>query len=216
VNVARANPLRRLPWALFLLALAAWIGLAWRRPRPAPRDRTRRASAQGVVQPAIVWQPADGRAEGWIGRVIDAHDESPIAGARIEVVTAAGAVSASSDADGLFRLEPATNVVDGVLSVSAPWHSRLERPLPPPGRLSVALATRRRALLGRLVELAAGARRGTEVGEPTPDEVARQAADAARADTAAWARAVEGAAYGPDPVDAEREAAVSALEPRDR
>jgi hypothetical protein len=225
-SVPRASPLRRLPWAIVLLALVAWIGLAWRRPRPSARGAARRnATTPRAPLAAVVWQPAEDKVAGWSGRVIDAHDQAPIAGARVEFHFGEGVVSVSTDGEGHFRLDAANAVANavagGTLGVSAPWHSRLERILPPPGRLGIALVTRRRALLARLIDLGATLRIGSAAGatresvEPTPDELARHAADNARADLVVWARAVEGAAYGPEPVDAEREAAVSALEPRE-
>jgi len=215
VSVARASPLRRLPWALVLVALAAWLGFSWWRPRRAVRVAPRRETpAHRAPVPAVVWQPAEDKASGWSGRVIDAHDESPLAGARIDFTFAGGTSSATTGPGGQFHLDSPAGEREGTLSVSAPWHARLERALPPPGKLGIALVTRRRALLARLVELAAGLRPRREGGEPTPDEVARQAAGDVRGEVAVWARAVEGAVYGPEPVDAEREAAVSALEPR--
>ena len=237
VSVVRASPLRRLPWAIVLLALVAWIGLAWRRPRPSVRAAPRRsATTQPAPVAAVVWQPAEDKTAGWSGRVIDAHDQAPIAGARIDFQFGEAIESVSSDSEGHFRLDAANAGARGTLVVSAPWHSRLERVLPPPGRLGIALVTRRRALLARLIELAAGLPVGSAVRmagaakaasavkaagaasesvEPTPDELARHAADNARADLVVWARAVEGAVYGPEPVDAEREAVVTALEPRE-
>jgi hypothetical protein len=233
VSVARESPLRRLPWAIMLLALVAWIGLAWRRPRPSARAAPRRnATTQRAPAAAVVWQPAEDKTAGWSGRVIDAHDQAPIAGARVDFQFGQEVVSVSTDAEGHFRLDAGHSAGSSTLVVSAPWHSRLERVLPPPGRLGIALVTRRRALLARLIHLATGLRVARaasaasagvagmasvtrESVEPTPDELARHAADNARGDLAVWARAVEGAVYGPDPVDAEREAQVSALEPRE-
>jgi hypothetical protein len=153
---------------------------------------------------------------GWAGQVLDAHDESPIVGARVDVVGPAGTFGSACDGGGSFRIEPFVGSSVATLRVSAPWHATLVRSLPPPGRLTIALSTRRRALLARLVEVG-GRLRGREakVADPTPAELARHAAEASRGDLAVWARAVEGAAYGPESIDAEREAAVSALEPRD-
>jgi hypothetical protein len=145
--------------------------------------------------------------------VLDAHDQTPIGGARIQLVFEGSAVTTNTESDGSFRLSPPLPSVAGRLDVSAPWHARLERTLPPPGRLNVLLVTRRRALLTRLIEYGAAFRARVAGAEPTPAELVRQAADLARGDVAVWARAVESAAYGPEPVDAEREAAVQALEP---
>ena len=213
VDVPAANPLRRLPWALALAALTLWIGLSWRRPRRAARVAPRPSSSP-VAKPAVTWkEPAPGM-DGWSGRIVDAHDQAAIAGAQVQFLVAGEWLEVLSNDDGMFRLGARPTSGGELLRVAARWHATLERPLPPQGELVVALLTRRRALLARLVELTAGFRARVEGGEPTPDEVARQAADRARADVAVWARAVEGAVYGPDPVDADREAAVAALEPR--
>jgi hypothetical protein len=160
---------------------------------------------------------------GWAGSILDAHDDAPIEGARVEVVWGRSFVGAKSlvrlaDARGAFHIDPipdwGPSAAEATLTVSAPHHASLVRVLPPPGRLTIALSTRRRALLARLVEVGARFRGGVKP-DPTPDELARHAAEVSRGDVAAWARAVEGAAYGPDSIDQEREAAVSALEPRD-
>jgi hypothetical protein len=216
VSVVAPNPLRRMPWAIVLVALGIWIGLSWRRPRGAEGARTTPPSNEQPARPVLSWFPAPDNARGWTGQIVDAHDESAISGARIEIVTRFGSASATSDAQGLFTIDTQPDQLDGTISISATWHARFERQLPPPGRLRVALVTRRRALLARLVELAGRARgRGAAAIEPTPHELARHAAETARTDIAAWATAVEGAAYGPEPLDAERESAVRALEPRD-
>jgi hypothetical protein len=100
------------------------------------------------------------------------------------------------------------------LEVRAPFHVDLIRALPPPGRLSIALVQRRRALLDRLV---AWARRAgapwTTPGEPTPGDVARVARRVGSGSVAGWAERLEVAAYGPEPVDEAAEQAVRAHEP---
>ncbi len=211
VRVPPLNPLRRAPWVIALAALGAWVFLLWRRPRSATRSSERRAAAVRSGTPTVVWQPPRAGSVGYSGRIVDAHDGHPIAGAEIRIHGPGHEVSATSDARGEFRMDGAGP--GGSLHVSAPWHASLSHDAPPPGVLSVALVTRRRALVNRMLELS-GLRSGET--EPTPGEVARHAAGAERGDVAVWARAVEGAAYGPDPVDADREAAVRALEPRDR
>src|SRR5690606_10572300 len=99
-------------------------------------------------------------ARGWRGRVIDAHDGAPIAGAEIVVhrptFEGDGVVArAVASADGTFVVEPgATEVTDATLRVDGPLHAVLEQPLPAAGELRIALVTRRRALLERLVRWA--------------------------------------------------------------
>jgi hypothetical protein len=216
VQVAAPNPLRRLPWALVLIGLGIWIGLSWRRPKSAERPAAKRSSADKPLKPALAWFPAVGNPRGWSGQIVDAHDDAVIAGARIEIVTRFGNASAISDDKGEFSIDTEPDLLDGKITISAAWHATFSRALPPPGRLGIALVTRRRALLSRLVEFANRTRgRAAASGDPTPHELARRAAEESRSDIATWARAVEGAAYGPEPVDAERESAVHALEPRD-
>lgn len=221
VQVVAPNPLRRAPWALGLLAIGIWIGLSWRRPRSAERPTVERAPAAQPPKPSLAWFPAPESARGWSGRVVDAHDGSPLAGAQIEIVTRFGSATARTDEQGAFSIDTEPDLLEGKISISSRFHASFTRALPPPGRLGVALVTRRRALLAELVEFATRARvgRGAEPAaaaeEPTPGEVARQAAESSRGDVATWAKAVEGAAFGPDPVDAERESAVRALEPAD-
>ena len=78
-------------------------------------------------------------------------------------------------------------------------HSTHEQPLPPPSVLGVALVTRRRALLERLVRWAR--QKGAPFDgapEPTPGHVRRVASRASAVEVEAWASRVEQAAYGPE------------------
>ncbi len=215
VMVLRGAPWKWLPWGAGLLAVAAWVLLAWRRPE---RNELRAAPppAMKPIRPEIEWLSAsDGKLSGWAGRVLDAHDGHGIAGARVRIAWPHGGVLESdADSAGAFRIEYDGAVAQGgVISVESPWHARLERPLPPPGSLTVSLVTRRRALLARFVEWTEQRRPKLGPGEPTPAELAR-AAGAHHPDIAAWAAAVESAAFGPNPVDAEREAEVDAQKPQ--
>jgi hypothetical protein len=84
-----------------------------------------------------------------------------------------------------------------------------------PGELRIALVTRRRTLLDRLVRWARA--RGTPWDgprEPTPGHVRRVAARAEADDVAGWAGSVEHAAFGPDPVDTAMERDVRDREPQ--
>jgi hypothetical protein len=215
LTVPPASPWRWLPWALGLLVIAGWVLAAWR--RPARQELPNHAEhLPQAIEPALAWAPEASQASGWTGHVVDAHDGAAIAGARILVLWPHGAtLAATSSAEGDFSLNFQGAVPEaGVIRVEAMWHAALERPLPPPGRLSVSLVTRRRALLARLVEWAE--RRGLpgmNQKEPTPAELLQASARSARPDIADWASQVEAAAFGPKPVDSDREAEVRALEP---
>jgi len=116
-----------------------------------------------------------------------------------------------TDADGRFRLAGATTP-NALLVIEAVLHSRLERPLPPPGKLAIALVLRRRSVLNRLIE-AARRSGGGWIGEaePTPGRIAKVGLDAGRRDPAAWALAVESAAFGDGAVDAATEQRIDAM-----
>jgi hypothetical protein len=211
-----ASP-RRWPW-LALLAPIGYICLrSLQRPAepkaralPAPRPRPPAIAAELVVP-----------VSGWVGSVVDAHDGQPIAGALVQASLPsfrgeASAHATFSDARGWFEL-PALQepLPEGSrLRVWAPLHSEVDRPLPPHGRVSIALTTRRRAVLRRLVRWARGLGapwfRG---GDPTPGEIAGIAARRGDATTARWAEGIQAAAYGQAPVDEAVESALRAAEP---
>jgi hypothetical protein len=161
--------------------------------------------------------PAD--LKGWRGTVTDAHDGAPVAGARLTVVAPAfqgdGVIAhAESDERGAFTLDAAYRS-DARLLVTSPTYSAHEQALPPPAVLGVALVTRRRALLDRLVRWAR--QKGAPFDgapEPTPGHVRRVAARASAEDVEAWAGRVEQAAYGSAAVDEATEREVRAIEPR--
>lgn len=161
---------------------------------------------------------------GWTGRVVDAHDGGAVANARVWIERGTfphpdrpdeGRVvlaSVSTDAKGEFVL-PAAEVVGGeTISAEAALHARLSQPLPRPGRISIALAERRRALLSRLVGWAK--RKGSPFDarpEPTPGHVRRAAGEDAA--TARWADAVERAVFAGGDVDARLERQIDELAP---
>lgn len=215
LHVPPASPWRWLPWGLGLLGVAAWVLAAWRRPARQELPNLVPPSPQ-AVEPTLAWEPEASAAPGWTGHVLDAHDGLPIEGARVQVLWPHGATLAASTSEGGdFSLDfPGAAPEGGVIRVEARWHAALERPLPPPGRLSVSLVTRRRALLARLVEWAEQrGLPGLGPKEPTPGELLQASVRSARADVAGWASQVDEAAFGPTPVDSERESEVRALEP---
>lgn len=218
VHVRPPSAWRRAPLLALALLLGAWIARGWRRA-PRSAEAARRSLPPPARLPDLVAEP-DGGARGWRGTVLDAHERRPIAGASVRVVSRdflaeralAEVVSAE---DGSFALDVAMDPTHAIV-VDAPLHGRVEKPLPRPGRLTIALVSRRRALLDRLL---ASVRRSGLVPsappEPTPGLVARAAETRARPVLARWALAVEDAAYGEAPFDVEAEARVAALEPRD-
>jgi hypothetical protein len=229
-------------WREFGFAGAGLLVVAWlvasrlsltsavRAPRFRPSEDARQVPAVAVVGPASL--PGECR-----GRVLDVHDGSPVARARVaherpgfersEVVS-----ETLGGDDGTFTLEARDVRAGDVLVAEGPHHGSLRMPMPSGGELRVTLIARRRALLERLVTWAR--RRGVPFDvapEPTPEHVRRMAlADpspagfpgAARAGAdanvdnvriRAWAGAVEQAAYGGEAIDARREAEVDALAP---
>lgn len=209
---------RRWPW-LALLAPIGYICLrSLQRPAqpkarvlPTPRPRSPALAAELAVP-----------VSGWVGSVTDAHDGQPIAGALVQASLPsfrsgeANAHSTFSDERGWFELPALQDPLpEGArLRVWAPLHSEVDRPLPPHGRVSISLTTRRRAVLRRLVRWARGLGapwfRG---GDPTPGEIASIAARRGDARTARWAEGVQAAAYGHAPVDEALETALRAAEP---
>jgi hypothetical protein len=156
---------------------------------------------------------------GWKGRVLDAHEGTPIEAARISVLIPAFggdgcATSGVTDEQGHFELDHVERTEGARLEVTARWHSTLVKPLPPPGLITVNLLSRRRALLGRLVDWALRAGRPwTQPGDPTPGHVARVARARHAQDVEGWAESVENAAFGPEPPDADVEQEVREREP---
>lgn len=211
---------RRWPW----LALLVPIGYVCMRSlqRPAPRQNERRTSTAGPVPAAPLVVEVTAPLAGWVGTVSDAHDGYPVVGARVQVSLPsfrdadAATLSAVSDAQGVFRLAalPEPLPEGARLRVWAPLHSDIDRPLPPQGRVSIALTSRRRAVLRRLVRWARSlGPPWVRSGDPTPGEVASIAARRGDGQTARWAEDVQAAAFGAAVVDEAREAALRAAEP---
>lgn len=224
VKIVGAGWWKQLLIAALVAGVAAWVVAGWRRAKP----RTRRGDDADAPPPSgrpgvqvIGRAPSAG---GWRGVVVDAHEGTPVAGARLSIVVPAfqgdGVIArAETDEHGTFSFEPA-HPRDARLVVEAELHSTFEQALPPPSALHVALITRRRALLDRLVRWARHQGAPFDaVAEPTPGHVRRAATRLEMQDgerwTAVekWAAKVEGSAFGPDPVRAGDEEAVRAAEP---
>ena len=220
VKLAGPGVGRALLLGAVVLAAAAWVVGGWRRsPRPpiAPGLEGAQAPPSGRAGVHVLASPPD--LVGWRGTVTDAHDGTPVAGARLAIITPSfegdGVVArAVADARGAFTLEAGYRS-DARLIVESDEHSTHEQALPPPSVLGVALVTRRRALLERLVRWAR--QRGAPFDgapEPTPGHVRRVASRASAEQVEAWASRVEQAAYGAARVDEALERDVRRAEPR--
>lgn len=206
----------RWPW-LVLLVPVGYVCL-----RSMQRPRLRKAEGrQPLARRAALRASPEPSASGWVGTISDAHEGGPIAGACVEALlpslrSAPNRLAALTDANGWFCLpahqEP---LPEGArFRVSSLLHSDLERPLPPQGRVDVALVSRRRALLQRLVRWARSVGPPwVRSAEPTPAEIANVALRRGDIRTAQWAERVEAAAFGEAPVDQALEAALRAQEP---
>jgi hypothetical protein len=217
------SPWRKAPLVLAALAVVAWLVLARAPARPrrrkpvAPAERPAPAASIEIVH-------AEEGARGWRGRVADAHDGSPVARARVAIERRdfeqiVVLTEATSDPNGEFELHPVEERDGDELVADGPRHAAVRRRLPPPGALAVMLVLRKRAVLDRLVAWAG--RQGPPYAspqEPTPGHV-RQVAGTDGAGPAGdeavaqWATAVEEAAYGGAPVDAQAESEVDRLAP---
>lgn len=214
------SPWSRAPFAIAGLLLVAWLVAGRKRRAPLaprsepPRVPTERASLE------VVAHPASGARRGeYSGTVEDAHEGGPVGKVRVRVErrTFAGIetlADAVTDDEGRFAFVLEGRLTGDMLSAEGPFHSRFEEALPPPGELRIALVTRKRRLLERLVTWArrAGAPYDARP-EPTPGHV-RRAARGRDAGVASWASAVEQAAYDHQAIDERGEAEILALAPR--
>jgi hypothetical protein len=227
-----------MPWGKLATALAGVAVLAWflamRSPPSRPVTRTQAArSSTPLPAPGVHVVDANPAVPVWRGRVIDAHDGRPVAGAVVTVERGGFdgihvLARTTADDGGAFTValagewgEPtagssaAQNTVRGSsLVAESALHARMRRPSPPFGTVEIALVLRRRALLDRLV---AWARKKGGPFEAAPEPTPAQVRGAATADerVAQWAAATERAAFGPDPVDAATQGAVDRLAPAD-
>ncbi len=222
VPIRGPSPWRQAPLAIGALVVAAWL-LIGRSARRLRLDRTivmtRPPTHEGTAGVSVV-HSSRSRTGKYGGRVVDAHDGTPVARARVSVQvptfnTSEANVLASVFADdaGEFAFDLALAPPDAELVVEAPLHVDLRQKLPGGGVLEIAVVSRRRKLLERLVHWAR--RRGPPFDarpEPTPAQV-RRAAENGQPAVAEWADAVEHAAFDDGVVDANVEAEVMALDP---
>lgn len=221
VPLAPPSPWRRLPWVLAAVAILFWVVRGWH--RPARREQPKKLDhAEPPGRPVLDLVERGPARSGWRGEVRDAHEGTPIAGARVLVrVPSFGedsvALETSTNDAGQFALGPLEGgLVEGAtLEASARWHSRLVEPLVAPGNVAIALVSRRRALLDQLVGWAR--RRGqpwSGRNEPTPAHVADVAHERDAVDIVEWAHGIEQAAFGPTPPDEDAERRLGERKPR--
>ncbi|HEY3667259.1 MAG TPA: carboxypeptidase-like regulatory domain-containing protein [Polyangiaceae bacterium] len=213
IPILPPSPWRRIAWIAAVAALGTWLLVGWQRPR-----RIERPSSTGnireVVRAAVDIVELGNARGGWRGRVVDAHEGTPIADAivlvRLPAFDASGVQrTARTDQAGAFSLDG--NAGPGAaLEVRAPFHTPLAAPMPPPGTLVLSLMSRRRTLLARFVDWVTREGGWERRGEATPGEVATRTD---RTEVATWARAVDEAAFGPDPLSEAKEQGVVGREP---
>jgi hypothetical protein len=235
VAVHPPSPWRRAPLVFLAIAVAAWMLRETHAVRTFVRPQKKKIHVPApVAVPAVEIVRERRDDEGWMGRVVDAHDGFFVRAARVSIVMKgfpgidpdkSVLARAETDSSGRFSLQASAPLPSGaVIRVEAPLHATLEQPLPRPSELQIPLVARRRKILARLVDWAR-AEWGVWDGarEPTPEQVAARAARrAARgsgnadrtAAVEAWARAVESTAFGAAPVDEPAEQRVTSLEPK--
>ncbi|OQB17291.1 MAG: hypothetical protein BWY17_01065 [Deltaproteobacteria bacterium ADurb.Bin207] len=225
---ARATPVQVMaeapsPWIRFIpvaaaIIVTAWLARGWRRPPRREMRASRTPIWKGIASVDVV--SASSVRNQWTGRVVDAHDGLPLFGARVRVIAPTFVdedvvmeVYADDSGHFEFRLpsvEPALR-----LYVETATHARVDQPLPPASEMVIALASRRRLLIDRLVHWARD--RGKpwyREPEPTPGQIAKVARAHHGNEVAVWAEQVERRAFGSDLVDQRIEKEVHDLEPR--
>ncbi len=212
------SPLTRAPLAIAGALVVGWLVLGRRRAlSPLPRIETedaRKPAERASVE--VVRASTSSKGGDYTGIVEDAHEGNGLGRIRVWVERrsfhgAETLISVVTDDDGRFAFVLEGGLAQDVLSAEGPFHAKLETPLPRPGELRVALVTRKRKVLERLVAWAR--RKGAPYDarpEPTPGHVKR----AAREDhVATWASAVEKAAFGGEMIDERAESELDDLFP---
>lgn len=200
---------------LLVAVAAAALFLGWRRGRDRSPERPEERRTPGRGIHVVARTTGSGKFE---GVVVDAHEQRPLRGVRLEVrapsLEHSGVVTfVTSDSEGRFAFEVPTERAHGLeLFAEARTHASERVTLPTGGTVFVALVTRRRALLDRLVRWhrRTAHRRGA-VHEPTPAEV--RLAHLEDPEVREWASAIEDAAFGPSDLAPERDAAIREAEP---
>lgn len=218
VEVSAPRSWRSLWLLAGFLALVAWLAIGRAPQRRKPADPKRAAAAKGAAPPVpraevLVTEEAAGTR--WNGSVKDAHDRTPVVGARVTLVRPGFAgrsvlAETGTGTDGAFVLDAEMRAPGDRLVIDAPYHRTLDAEAPAFGAVTITTISRRRGVLHDFARWAqsrpwAGALRR----KPTP-------LDAAVRDEehAVWAARVDDVVFGPQQVDAAREA--SATVPTER
>jgi hypothetical protein len=208
VPVRTPGPLRHLPLVVAAGLLVLWIawGRVERRTSAASKPRAPLQGSGGASVAEVELLRPHTEAS-WHGQVVDAHSGAVIPHAVIELRQTSfdrksPTTEARADALGRFTLGAPDGAVTSQCTLHAygVLHDRAELRAPAFGEVVIRLITRRRSLLERL--LAAVPKPEPGKPEPTPSEIGRGAPEG----VAAWAKRVEAAAYGVEPVDATRQA----------
>ncbi len=109
IPVLPPSPWRRIAWIAAVAALGTWLLLGWQRPRRLERAASSPAQRHAARAPVDVLEVGDADS-GWRGRVLDAHDGTPIQNAvvlvRLPAFDSSGVLrTARTDASGAFELE---------------------------------------------------------------------------------------------------------------
>jgi hypothetical protein len=205
------------PWGKVATALAGLGVIAWFVIPRLPSRRRETLPRPRPMEAGIEHRPVPNLQDGWTGRVLDAYEGSPVAGAdiRIERPGFEGSdivIETQSIVDGTFSLTATSARHGDQLVVSTSLHTPLQRRLPTFGHLDVTLVRRRYTLLEQFVGWAkrTGGRFDARP-EPTPAHV-REAAGAS-SPVGAWADALEKAVYGGAPVDASVQREIDRMNP---
>jgi len=217
VPIAPPSMLLRALLAILVGAAAAWVVISWRRSKERPSP----SKGRPMLTPGVHVVHSRRGTNDWKGTVVDAHDGQVLAQVRI-TVRAPGfdddvLLTTTTDSRGIFAFDLDQRPDGAELIASSDSHSEERKALPAGGTLKIALITRRRALLRRLVQWAR--LRGQPYDhkpDPTPGHVVATGKRQGREEIESWAQQVEGAAFGPGEVDENVEAAVRKIEPGPR
>lgn len=217
VEVATPRSWRSL-WLLGgFVVLVAWLAIG-RAPqrRAAPTARSAAAGKDMIRPPprAEVRVDEERTIPRWNGNVQDAHDRTPIANAHVRLMRPGFAglevlAETHSEPDGSFVLDGSARKPGDRLVIDAPLHRRLDVSAPAFGACTVTTISRRRGLLHDFSRWAQSRPWASSLRrKPTPlDVMAREEA------SAEWAARVDQVVFGPDEVDAAREASARVPEP---
>ncbi len=205
------------PWGKIVTSLAGLGVVAWFVVPRLPARRRRTVPEPTPLEGGLEHRPAANPQNGWSGRILDAHDGTPLAGADIRIerpgfTDSDLVIETRSIVDGTFSLAATTARQGDQMVVTTSLHTPLRRRLPTFGHLDVVLVKRRHTLLEQFVTWAkrSGGRYDARP-EPTPAHV-REAAGA-NSPVGVWADALEKAVYGGAPVDATAQDVVDRMNP---